>query len=117
MRNLGNMKKLVIAGIILGLLTGFSLGCQTLKNAFCSPTAQEVADAADYLANADSVLAFLNTLAPSAEVTAAIAALKIAKTVFEQIKAGICVSADQETTAQAAVKASQLMAMKFGYKP
>jgi hypothetical protein len=117
MRKLRKLKKLVIAGIILGLLSGFSLGCQALKNAFCSPTAQEIADAADYLANADAVLVFLTSLAPSAEVTAAIAAIKIAKTVFEQIKAGICVSAEQETTAQAAVKASQVMAMKFGYKP
>jgi hypothetical protein len=110
-------KKLIIAGVILGLLTGATMGCQTLKSAFCSPTAQEVADAASFVANADSVLNFLITLAPSAEVTAALAAIKIAKTVFDQIKSGICVSAEQEQAAQAAVKASQVMAMKFGYKP
>jgi hypothetical protein len=69
------------------------------------------------VADADSVLNFLSTLAPSAEVAAALAAIKIAKTVFDQIKSGICVSADQEQAAQAAVKASQVMAMKFGYKP
>jgi hypothetical protein len=109
-------KKLVIAGVIMGLLASVA-GCQTLKNAFCSPTAQEVADAADFVANADSLLAFLSTLAPSAEVTAVIAALKIAKAVFDQIKSGICVSSDQQQAAQATIKASQTMAMKLGYKP
>jgi hypothetical protein len=112
-----NMKKLMIIGVIVGLLAGSVLGCQTLKNAFCSPTAQEVADAANFLANANSVLAFLGTLVPSAEVMAAIAAIKIAKIVFDQIKSGVCVSADQEKAAQAVIKASQAMAMKYGYKP
>ncbi len=112
-----NLKKLMIIGVIAGLLGGSILGCQTLKNAFCSPTAQQVTDAANYVANADSVLAFLSTLAPSAEVTAAMAAVKIAKAVFDQIKSGVCVSADEEQAAQAALRASQVMAMKYGYKP
>jgi uncharacterized protein YerC len=99
------------------LLGGSIMGCQTLKTAFCSPTAQEVADATNFLTNAEGVLAFLSTLAPSAEVMAAIAAIKIAKIVFEQIKAGVCVSAEQEQAAQTAVKASLVMAMKYGYKP
>lgn len=109
--------KLVMAGVILGLLMGGVMGCETLKNAFCSPTAQEVADAADYMANADALVAFLSTLAPSAEVTAVIAALKVAKTVFDQIKTGICASPDQQTAAKTAIKASQTMALKLGYKP
>jgi hypothetical protein len=109
-------RTLIIAGVILGLL-GLMAGCQTLKNAFCSPTAQEVADAADFVANADAVVAFLNTLAPSAEVTAVIAALKVAKAVFDQVKSGICASSDQQQAAQAAIKASQTMALKLGYKP
>jgi hypothetical protein len=50
-------------------------------------------------------------------VMAAIAAVKIAKAVFDQIKAGVCVSADEEQAAQAALQASQVMAMKYGYKP
>jgi hypothetical protein len=112
-----NMKKLIIAGVIMGLLTGFSLGCQTLKNAFCSPTAQEVADAADYVANADSVLAFLGTLAPSAEVVAVMAAIKMAKAVFDQVKSGICVPESQQQAAQATIQTSTAMAMKYGYKP
>jgi hypothetical protein len=37
--------------------------------------------------------------------------------VFDQIKSGICVSSDQQQAAQATIKASQTMAMKFGYKP
>jgi hypothetical protein len=109
-------KTLIIAGVIMGLL-GFLAGCQTLKNAFCSPTAQEVADAADYVANADALVAFLGTLAPSAEVSAVVAAIKIARAVFDQVKAGICVSAEQEQAAQAAIIASQTLAMKYGYKP
>lgn len=109
--------KLVMAGVILGLLMGGVMGCETLKNAFCSPTAQEAADAADYMANADALVAFLSTLAPSAEVTAVIAALKVAKTVFDQIKTGICASPDQQTAAKTAIKASQTMALKLGYKP
>lgn len=109
-------RTLIIVGVIMGLL-GLMAGCQTLKNAFCSPTAQEVADAADFVANADALAAFLDTLAPSAEVRAVMAALKIAKAVFDQIKSGICVSADQQQAAQAAIQASQTMALKLGYKP
>ena len=110
-------KKLVIAGVIVGLLMRTLMGCETLKSAFCSPTAQEIADATDFVANADSLLAFLSTLAPSAEVTAVIAALKIAKAVFDQIKSGICVSSEQQTAAQAAINGGQTLAMKLGYKP
>ena len=110
-------KRLVIAGIIAGLLMGTVLGCETLKNAFCSPTAQEVADAADFVANADALVGFLNPLAPSAEVSAVIAALKIAKAVFDQIKSGICVSADQQQAARTALQASHVMALKLGYQP
>ena len=110
-------KKLVIAGVIMGLLMGSIMGCETLKNAFCSPTAQEVADAADFVANADSLVAFLSTLAPSAEVTAVIAALKIAKAVFDQIKSGICVSSDQQTGGQGRHKSQPDDGLKLGYKP
>jgi hypothetical protein len=110
-------KKLIIAGVVMGLLMGSIVGCETLKNAFCSPTAQEVADAADFVANADALVAFLNTLAPSAEVTAVIAALKVAKAVFDQIKSGICASSEQQAAAKAAIQASQAMALKLGYKP
>jgi hypothetical protein len=110
-------KKLVIAGVIMGLLMGSIMGCETLKNAFCSPTAQEVADAAEFVANADALVAFLSTLAPSAEVSAVMAAVKIAKAVFDQVKSGICVSAEQEQAAQATIIASQTMAIKYGYKP
>lgn len=109
-------RTLIIAGVILGLL-GLMVGCQTLKTAFCSPTAEEVADAAGFVANADAVMAFLSTLAPSAEVSAAMAAIKIAKAVFDQVRSGICVPADQAQTAQAAIIASQTLAMKYGYKP
>jgi hypothetical protein len=110
-------RKLVIAGVILGLVMGSILGCETLKSALCSPTVQEVADAADFVANADALVAFMNTLAPSAEVSAVIAALKIAKAVFDQIKSGICASAEQQTAAKATIQASQTMALKLGYKP
>lgn len=112
-----SLKKLIIAGVIIGLLTGSITGCQTLKSAFCSPTAQEVADAADFVTTADSILNFMSSLVVSPEVTAAIGALKIAKAVFDKIKAGICVSADQKEAAQTAIKASKVMAMKLGYKP
>jgi hypothetical protein len=110
-------KKLVIAGVIVGLLVGSIMGCETLKNAFCSPTAAEVADAAEFVANTDALVGFMNTLAPSAEVMAVIAALKIAKAVFDQIKLGICVSTEQQQAARAAIQASQTMALKLGYKP
>jgi hypothetical protein len=110
-------KQLVIAGVIMGLLMGSIMGCETLKNAFCSPTAQEVANAADFVANADALVGFMNTLAPGAEVIAVIAALKIAKAVFDQIKSGICASAEQQQAAKAAIQASQTMALKLGYRP
>ena len=110
-------KQLVIAGVIMGLLMGSIMGCETLKNAFCSPTAQEVANAADFVANADALVGFMNTLAPGAEVIAVIAALKIAKAVFDQIKSGICASAEQQQAAKTAIQASQTMALKLGYRP
>jgi len=110
-------RKLIIAGVIVGVLMVSIMGCETLKNAFCSPTVQEVADAADFVANADALVGFLNTLAPSAEVSAVIAALKIAKAVFDQIKSGICVSADQQQAARTALQASHVMALKLGYQP
>jgi hypothetical protein len=110
-------KRLVIAGVIMGLLMGSIMGCETLKNAFCSPTVKEVADAADFVANADALATFMNNLAPSAEVMAVIAALKIAKAVFDQIKSGICASAEQQQAAKAAIQASYTMALKLGYKP
>ena len=110
-------RKLIIAGVIVGVLMVSIMGCETLKNAFCSPTVQEVADAADFVANADALVGFMNTLAPSAEVSAVIAALKIAKAVFDQIKAGICVSAEQQQAAKAALQASHVMALKLGYQP
>jgi hypothetical protein len=114
---MGSGKNLIIAGVILVLLIGSVTGCETMKSAFCSPTAQEVADAADFLANADSVLNFMSTLVPSAEVAVAMAAIKIAKSVFEQIRSGICVPAEQETAARTALQASQAMAVKMGYRP
>jgi hypothetical protein len=114
---MGIEKKLVIAGVIVGVLMGSIMGCETLKNAFCSPTVQEVADAADFVADADALVAFLSTLIPSAEVSAVMAALKVAKAVFDQIKSGICASSDQQQAAKAAIKASQTMALKLGYKP
>jgi hypothetical protein len=110
-------KKLVIAGVVMGLLVGTIMGCGTLRDAFCSPTAQEVADAADFVANADALVGFLSTLAPSAEISAVIAALKIAKAVFDQIKSGICVSADQQQAAKTTLQASRVLALKLGYQP
>ena len=101
-----------LIGVIVGVLMGSIMGCETLKNAFCSPTAQEVADAADFVANADALVGFMDTLAPSAEVRAVIAALKIAKAVFDQIKLGICVSTDQQQAAKTALQASRVMALK-----
>ena len=110
-------KKLVIAGVIMGLLMGSIMGCQTLKNAFCSPTAQEVADAADFVANADALVDFMSTLAPSAEVTAVIAALKIAKPCsIKSSRASACRRSSRQA-AKAAIQASQTMALKLGYKP
>ena len=50
-------------------------------------------------------------------MSAVIAALKVAKAVFDQIKSGICVSTDQQQAAKAAIQASQTMALKLGYKP
>jgi hypothetical protein len=69
------------------------------------------------VANADALVGFMNTLTPIAEVLVVIAALKVAKAVFDQIKSGICASSDQQQAAKAAIKASQTMALKLGYKP
>jgi alkylhydroperoxidase/carboxymuconolactone decarboxylase family protein YurZ len=112
-----NLRSLMIIVVILGLLIAAMMGCQTLKQAFCSPTAQQMAEAANYVANADAILAFLSNLAPSAEVSAVMAAIKMAKAVFDQVKAGICVPAAQEQAAQTALRAGQTMAMKYGYRP
>ncbi len=88
-----------------GGVNGQHHGVRNLEKRFLFPTVQEVADAADFVANADALVGFMNTLAPSRPVSAVIAALKVAKAVFDQIKSGICASPDQQQAAKAAIQA------------
>lgn len=111
-----NMKKLMIGAVIMGLLIGSITGCSTLKSAFCSPTAGEIANAASALAQAQQMAAFLATVAPTPATVAIIAGLNVAIGVYNQIKAGVCVAADQQTAAQNAVKTAAPVAMQMGFK-
>ncbi len=111
-----NMKKLVSAAVIMGLLIGSISGCSTLKSALCTPTADEIANAATQLAQAQQMVAFLATVVPTPAITAIIAGLNVAIGVYNQIKAGVCVAADQETAAQNAVNNAQPVAMQMGFK-
>ncbi|MEJ2671217.1 MAG: hypothetical protein P8168_03235 [Deltaproteobacteria bacterium] len=110
------MKKLMIGAVILGLLIGPITGCQTLSSAFCSPTAEEIANATTALAQAQQMEAFLATLVQTSTTVAIIAGLNVAIGIYSQIKAGVCVSAEQETAAQEAVKAATPAAMQMGFK-
>ena len=85
------MKKRMIGAVIVGLLIGSITGCTTLKSAFCSPTADEIANAATALAQAQQMEAFLATVAPTPATLAIIAGLDVAIGVYNQIKAGVCV--------------------------
>jgi hypothetical protein len=110
------MKKLMIGAVIVGLLLSSMSGCTTLKGAFCSPTADEIANAATQLAQAQQMIAFLATVAPTPVTVAIIAGLNVAIGIYNQIKAGICVPADQETAAQNAVKSAAPVTMQMGFK-
>jgi hypothetical protein len=110
------MKKLLIGTVIMSLLIGSITGCQTMKSAFCSPTADEIANAATSLAQAQQMEAFLATVAPSQAILAISAGLNVAIGVYNQIKAGICVAADQEAAAQKAVQTAAPVAMQMGFK-
>ena len=111
-----NVKKLVTAAVIMGLLIGSITGCTTMKSAFCSPTADEIANAATQLAQAQQMVAFLATMVPTPAITAIIAGLNVAIGIYNQIKAGICVAADQQTAAQNAVNSAAPVAMQMGFK-
>jgi hypothetical protein len=111
-----NMKKLMIGAVVVGLLISSITGCQTLKSAFCSPTADEIANATAALAQAQQMVAFLATVAPTPATVAIIAGLNMAIGVYNQIKAGICVSSDQQTEAQNAVNSATPVALQMGFK-
>jgi hypothetical protein len=108
------MKK--ILAIILILAVAGVCGCATLKNFFCSPTAEQVMAAGEKLSQATAMLAFLESLAPVPEITAAIAALQIAIPILRQIKDGICVDAADAANAERAVSATQPLGLKLGFK-
>lgn len=109
------MKKRWIAALLVVIL--ICAGCQTLKSAFCSPTATELADAATGISQGQQLITFLSSVAPSPEILAITAGVQVAMGIFKQIQAGVCVAADQQAAAQNAVKAAVPAAMKYGYKP
>lgn len=111
-----NKKVVVGLLIVVALAAGLISGCETLKNAFCSPTAEQVMAAGERLAQASDTLTYLEGLSPSPAVTAAKAALQIAIPILRQIKDGICVSAAEEANANQAVNSTYAYAVKMGFK-
>jgi len=101
--------------ILLILAMGSVCGCETLKNAFCSPTAEQVMSAAEKLDQASDTLYYLEGLAPTPAITATIAALKIAIPILRKIKDGICVAPEEELNASQAAQAGYTVAVMMGY--
>lgn len=107
--------KNILAIILILTLAGVS-GCETLKNAFCSPTAEQIMVAGERLALASDTLNYLEGLSPSPEVSASIAGLKIAMPILRQIKDGICVSVEEEANANVVLNSTYTYAAKLGFK-
>jgi|WetSurMetagenome_2_1015567.scaffolds.fasta_scaffold65901_4 hypothetical protein len=104
---------------VLAILLILSLavcGCETLKNAFCSPTAEQIVAAGEKLGQAESTLAFLLELVPVPEVATAIAALQIAIPILRKIKDGACVTPEDEVNANQVTKSSLTYAGALGYR-
>jgi hypothetical protein len=108
-----HLKKFLAIVLILSL--GGVCGCETLKNAFCSPTAEAVASAAEKLIQAEATMAYLAGLVPVPEVAAAIAALQIAIPILRKIKDGICVDPAEEAAANQVAVTSLKYAGALGF--
>lgn len=107
--------KRVLAILLLVVAVAGVYGCETFRNAFCSPTAEQIMVAGEKLDAASDTLYYLEGLSPSPEITAAIAALKIAIPILRQIKDGICVTAEEEANASQVAASSLKYAVKMGY--
>jgi hypothetical protein len=101
--------------ILLILSLAGVCGCETLKNAFCSPTAEQIMSAAERLDQASDTLYYLEGQDPTPAITATIAALKIAIPILRRIKDGVCVTAEEEANASRAAQASYTVAVTMGY--
>jgi len=101
--------KLFLAVVLVMFLAG---GCATLTNWFCSPTADEVANAAMALGNANDLATFLGTLPASPETAAVLAAINLALPVLNDVRNNICVSAEKLKDAVAVVTNNEKVALK-----
>ena len=107
------MKKILASLVIIGLL--FS-GCAWLTTV-CHPTVEQQATVAQYKAQAQALLAFLQTQIPDDTVKAAIAGLQFAISVYDQVIAGVCVATDVVQGADRVVTSNQTFARsKMGYR-
>ena len=107
------MKRYALILLIVAL--GSICGCETLKNAFCSPTAEAVMAAGENLALAEATLVYLEGLVPIPQVATAIAALQIAIPILRKIKDGICVTPEEEAAASRVAAASLKYAGALGF--
>ena len=111
------MRKYIVILAVLALVGG-TVGCASLFQKACNPTADEKATIDSYKAQATTLLAFLQSQVPVPEVQAAIAGIQFAISIYDQVLAGVCVAIDVVQNADNTVKANQTMArakMKYQY--
>ena len=106
------MKKLMMCLAVLAMLSGCGL-----YQSVCHPTVDQQNTVQQYKAQAQSLLAFLQTQVSDSTVQAAIAGLTVAISLYDQVLAGVCISADLIANAVNSVNSTKTMAMmKMGYK-
>jgi len=111
------MKRLTVLLAVLLMVVLLLSGCQTLKAAFCSPSADQFVQAATSLTQATELKGFLSVLPPSPEVTAILAGVNLAIPILDRVRQNICVSAEEFQAAIEAVRSNEAFAKaKLGYK-
>ena len=111
------MKK-YLAVLVIVAMVGGTVGCASLFQRVCNPTAEQSATVESYKAQATILLAFLRTQIPVPEVQAAIAGLQFAISVYDQVLAGVCLAVEVVQGADQTVVANQNLArakMKYRY--
>ena len=102
---------ILLVGLLV-LMLALPPGCATLTDLFCSPTADEIANATMALGNANDLSTFLGTLPASPETAAVLAAINLALPVLNDVRNNICVSAEKLKAALEVVTNNEKVMLK-----
>ena len=109
------MRKIIVLLAIVAL--GLGVTGATCLETVCNPTADQQATAAEYKAQAVTLLDFLQFQVQDEDVKASIAGVQAAISVYEQVLAGVCMAIDVVQGADKAVTANQKFARaKLAYR-